>query len=56
MEQFYNVKDIQSIFKISQTAAYELMRREDFPSISIGRSKRVKSTDLHEWIEQQKQA
>jgi len=53
--EYYNAKDLQRILKISQGAAYELMQRKDFPVIKLGRSKRVKDSDLFEWLEKQKE-
>lgn len=53
--EFYNAKDLQRILKISQGAAYELMQRKDFPVIKLGRCKRVKDSDLFEWLEKQKE-
>ncbi|WP_436863983.1 helix-turn-helix transcriptional regulator [Bacillus fungorum] len=46
--------DIQEFLNISRSAAYALMKREDFPLIVIGKSKRVKAEDFLKWVEAQK--
>ncbi|ONG91861.1 DNA-binding protein [Bacillus cereus] len=48
------VEDIQEFLNISRSAAYALMKREDFPVIVIGKSKRVKAEDFLKWVEAQK--
>ncbi|MDP7979108.1 helix-turn-helix domain-containing protein [Bacillus multifaciens] len=48
--------DISEVLNISRSAAYALMKRKDFPTISIGKSKRVKSSDFLNWLENQKEA
>ena len=52
--KFLTAKDLQEILQISQSSSYELMRRVDFPSINIGKSKRVKEDDFYNWLESQK--
>uniref|UniRef100_UPI000C28F59E helix-turn-helix transcriptional regulator n=1 Tax=Bacillus cereus TaxID=1396 RepID=UPI000C28F59E len=47
-------EDIQEFLNISRSAAYALMKREDFPIIVIGKSKRVKAEDFLKWVEAQK--
>ena len=39
--------DISEILKISKPTAYELMKRDDFPLIKIGRCKRGLKGDDH---------
>ncbi|HEF1852269.1 TPA: helix-turn-helix domain-containing protein [Bacillus cereus] len=47
-------EDIQEFLNISRSSAYALMKREDFPLIVIGKSKRVKAEDFLKWVEAQK--
>ncbi|HDR4532632.1 MULTISPECIES: helix-turn-helix transcriptional regulator [Bacillus cereus group] len=47
-------EDIQEFLNISRSSAYALMKREDFPLIVIGKSKRVKAEDFLNWVEAQK--
>ncbi|HDR4366593.1 TPA: helix-turn-helix domain-containing protein [Bacillus cereus] len=47
-------EDIQEVLNISRSAAYALMKKEDFPVIVIGKSKRVKAEDFLKWVEAQK--
>ncbi|HDR7703073.1 TPA: helix-turn-helix domain-containing protein [Bacillus thuringiensis] len=47
-------EDIREFLNISRSAAYALMKREDFPLIVIGKSKRVKAEDFLKWVEAQK--
>lgn len=50
-KRFLGVKDIQKIFGIGRNKAVALMNRKDFPAIRIGRTYRVDSERLEEWIE-----
>lgn len=47
-------EDIQEFLNIFIMSAYALMKREDFPLIVIGKSKRVKAEDFLKWVEAQK--
>lgn len=47
-------KQVSEILNVSLRMAYEIMERNDFPTIRIGRSKRVLKADLIQWIEKQK--
>lgn len=47
--------DVQEFLNISRSAAYALMKRKDFPTITIGKSKRVKADDFLKWVEAQKE-
>lgn len=42
--------DISEILKISKPSAYELMKREDFPLIKLGRCKRVLKDQFIIWL------
>ncbi|MCQ2442126.1 MAG: helix-turn-helix domain-containing protein [Oscillospiraceae bacterium] len=44
-------KDLQSILQISRAGAYNLMNISDFPTILIGRSKRVMKSKLLDWLD-----
>lgn len=43
-------KEISEILKISKPSAYELMKRNDFPVVQLGRCKRVMRDDFFEWL------
>jgi predicted DNA-binding transcriptional regulator AlpA len=45
--------DIAKILKISRATAYEIMERDDFPTIHIGRNKRVMAHEFAAWIKNQ---
>jgi excisionase family DNA binding protein len=47
------VTDIMEILGIGKRIAYELMDRTDFPTVRIGKLKRVNRDMFFEWIEQQ---
>jgi excisionase family DNA binding protein len=47
------VIDIMEILGIGKRIAYELMDRTDFPTVRIGKLKRVNRDMFFEWIEQQ---
>ncbi|HHT7186873.1 helix-turn-helix domain-containing protein [Bacillus paranthracis] len=48
-------EDVMEFLNISRSAAYALMKRKDFPTITIGKSKRVKADDFLKWVEAQKE-
>ena len=55
MENFEVLKaqDIAKILKVSRATAYEIMERTDFPTIRIGRNKRVMTHEFINWIQNQ---
>jgi excisionase family DNA binding protein len=47
------VNDIMEILGIGKRIAYELMDRTDFPTVRIGKLKRVNRDAFFEWLDQQ---
>jgi excisionase family DNA binding protein len=47
------VTDIMEILGIGKRIAYELMDRTDFPTVRIGKLKRVNRDAFFEWIDDQ---
>lgn len=47
----YTVSDIQKIFSIGRTKAYELMSAEGFPSFRMNNRVYVERNKLSNWIE-----
>ncbi|WP_050613284.1 helix-turn-helix domain-containing protein [Bacillus testis] len=54
LPQMLTAGDIQHFLKISKGKAYELFKEEGFPTIVIGKNKRVLKDDFLKWIESQK--
>lgn len=50
MIRLYTVEDIQNIFKIGRTKAYELMSSDGFPSFRVNRKIYVSKSDLDIWV------
>lgn len=46
-------EDIQGILGISRAGAYQLMHREDFPTIFIGKRMVVPEDKFKEWLDEQ---
>lgn len=46
-----NAEDIQAVMNISRAGAYQLMHREDFPTITIGKHMVVPRDKFLEWLE-----
>lgn len=46
-----NAEDIQAVMNISRAMAYQLMHREDFPTIVIGKRMMVPRDKFLEWVE-----
>ena len=45
-----NMKQVASLFGISDSSAYELVQEEDFPSLRIGKRIIVPKEELQKWI------
>ena len=46
-----NAEDIKDVMNISRAGAYQLMHREDFPKIIIGKRIVVPRNKFLEWLE-----
>ena len=49
-----SVKDVQEYLNVSKNIAYKLFNDKNFPSFSVGGSKRVAIQDLLNWIDNKK--
>ena len=47
-----NAEDFQAVMNISRAGAYQLMHREDFPVIMIGKRMVVPRDKFLEWVQQ----
>lgn len=45
-----NAEDVQAVMNISRAGAYQLMHREDFPVIMIGKRMVVPRDEFIEWV------
>ena len=48
--EYYTVADIRKILKISQSAAYELVHRKDFPLCRFGGTIRIPEDAFWCWV------
>ena len=46
-----NAEDVQHVMNISRAGAYQLMHREDFPTILVGKRMVVPRDKFLEWVE-----
>ena len=51
--EILTAQDIAKILKVSRATAYEIMDRDDFPTIRIGRNKRVMVHEFKDWLNNQ---
>jgi excisionase family DNA binding protein len=51
MEDLLKPEDISAILKISRSFVYRLLKSGDLPSVCLGKTYRVRSQDLAEFIE-----
>lgn len=49
--EFMTVAEMQSYLKISQSAAYELTHRKDFPVFRVGSIIRIPRDAFYAWVE-----
>lgn len=50
-QQYLTIRDVQEHLNISQSAAYELAHRKDFPVCRIGGSIRIPREAFYAWVE-----
>lgn len=50
-QQFLTIRDIQDYLNISQSAAYELAHRKDFPVCRVGGSVRIPREAFLAWVD-----
>ncbi len=49
----HKVEDLCGLLGISRPTAYELVHREDFPKVRVGRRLLIPRAGLEEWLKQQ---
>jgi len=54
-ELVYNVTEAAKALGISRRSMYELMHREDFPTLKIGRRRLISKELLAQWVRDQAQ-
>ena len=50
MDKLLTANDISTILNIGKTNTYKLLKRKDFPKITIGRKILVRENDLNECV------
>lgn len=48
----YKATELAQMLGISRSAAYDLMHRQDFPTIRIGKRMLVNASLLQEWLDE----
>lgn len=51
--QLFSAADLQRVFGLSRSRAYEMLNRADLPVIKIGRRRLMHAKLFSEWLEQQ---
>lgn len=51
VDEFLTVREVAKLLKVSEVRAYQLCE-EELPAFRIGRSVRVRRSDLEAWIEE----
>lgn len=49
--EFYTIKEIAAMFKISYKSAYALVNTCGFPKVKIGKIIRIPKKELEAWVE-----
>ncbi len=55
LQQFLTISDVQEHLNISQSAAYELTHRKDFPVCRVGGSVRIPREAFLAWVDMKTQ-
>lgn len=50
MERLLKIPEVADRTALSRTTIYDLIARGALPTVSIGRSRRVREADLEDWI------
>jgi excisionase family DNA binding protein len=50
-EEMLTIREVQVILKCGKTTAYSLVSRRNIPAIRVGRSLRIRRSDLERFIE-----
>jgi excisionase family DNA binding protein len=48
--EYLSAKDMQVYLGLGRNVVYEILNRQDFPAVRIGRTIRVKRTELDKWL------
>lgn len=51
LPQVLNAKEVQALLGISQSSTYDLMHREDFPTLHVNSRLLVSRTNLINWLQ-----
>ena len=52
-EKLYTAEELAKILKVSRSFAYDLMRTEKIRFLRFGRLRRVRQSDINEYMEKQ---
>ena len=51
LPEVMTIKDVQEFLKISKNTAYDLIKREEFPVVRLGRLLRINREKFLEWFD-----
>ena len=51
LDEFYTVKELAKLLKVTQRTVYRLVERGELPVHSFGRAKRFSRADVEDYIE-----
>lgn len=51
LPEVMTIKDVQEFLKISKNTAYDLIKREEFPVVRLGRLLRINREKFFEWFD-----
>ena len=50
--EFLTIEEVQKALRIGKNQAYDLCKREDFPSFRVGKTYRIPKDEFIKWCEQ----
>lgn len=54
MEQFYTIKDLQSLLKLSRLSLYRYIKKWELKTHKLGKNHRISEKDLQEFLDKNK--
>jgi len=55
LDEIFTIPEVAEYLKMSKSKIYNLVQRNEIPSIKIGRNVRIRQSELETWLDEQTQ-